>query len=38
MMLYEGQGVPQDNVEALKWFHRAADKGDIESQVNLGAI
>jgi TPR repeat protein len=26
-----GQGVPEDYAEALKWFHKAADQGDAKS-------
>ena len=30
--MYEnGQGVPQDDVEALKWYRKAAEKGDAEA-------
>ena len=31
-----GEGVPQDSVEAVKWYQRAADQGLAEAQYNLG--
>src|SRR5258708_15568338 len=35
--LYEdGQGVPRDYVEALKWYRMAADQGDIWAQLAVG--
>ncbi|MBI2881977.1 MAG: sel1 repeat family protein [Candidatus Tectomicrobia bacterium] len=36
VMYYDGQGVPQDYVEAAKWFRKAADQGDAPAQYNLG--
>ncbi len=33
-----GQGVPQDYVEAVKWFHRAAEQGYAESQDSLARM
>src|ERR1019366_8069776 len=30
--------VPQDDAEAAKWFHKAADQGDAVAQFNLGAM
>ncbi len=35
-MYYEGQGVPQDYAEAVKWFHLAADQGDTSARSFLG--
>ncbi|SRR5216683_3909209 len=32
----EGQGVPRDYVEALKWYRMAADQGDIWAQLAVG--
>jgi len=32
-----GKGVPQDEVEALKWYHVAAEQGDAEAQFALGS-
>lgn len=31
-----GEGIPQDNAEAAKWYGRAAKQGDSISQYNLG--
>src|SRR5262249_32201863 len=33
-----GQGVPQDDAEAAKWYQRAAEKGSAKGQYQLGAI
>ena len=32
----EGQGVPQDYAEALKWYRTASDQGDIWAQLAVG--
>jgi len=38
-MLYKnGQGVTQNDHEALKWFRKAADQGDVYAQTNIGLI
>lgn len=37
-MLYFGEGVPQDRVEAHYWFHRAADQGHAVAQLNLAIM
>jgi TPR repeat protein len=29
-------GVPEDKVEAVKWFRKAAEQGDSEAQFKLG--
>ncbi len=35
--MYEnGQSVPQDDAEAVKWYRKAAEQGDAEAQFNLG--
>ena len=34
-MYYKGQGVPQDDVEALEWIRRAAQQGHAEAQSTL---
>lgn len=34
----EGKGVPQDAVEAAKWFLKAAEQGDGDAQLSLGYI
>ena len=33
-----GQGVPQDYVEAARWYRLAADQGYASAQANLGGI
>jgi hypothetical protein len=35
---YNGQGVPQDFAEAVKWTRLAADQGDVRAQYNLGGM
>ena len=37
-MYYEGQGVPQDYEEAVKWYRLAAEQGDAEAQCGLGEM
>ena len=37
-MYSQGQGVPQSNDEALKWYRLAADQGEAVAQSNLGAM
>jgi TPR repeat protein len=38
-VLYDtGEGVPQDNQEALNWYHRAAEEGEARAQYNLGLM
>ena len=34
---HDGQGVPQDDVQAVQWFRRAADQGSVAAQGALGA-
>ena len=31
-----GEGVPEDNAEAVKWYRLAADQGNAFAQYNLG--
>ena len=38
IMYYNGQGVPQDYAEAVKWYRLAADQGDAYAQYNLGVM
>jgi uncharacterized protein len=38
LMYYKGNGVAQDDREALHWFRLAADQGDARAQFNLGGI
>ena len=33
-----GDGVPKDNAEAMKWYFKAALQGDASAQFNLGLI
>src|ERR1035438_5254339 len=35
LMYYQGQGVPQDYKEAMRWYRLAADQGDADAQFNL---
>jgi TPR repeat protein len=36
MMYARGEGVPENDVEAVKWWRKAADLGNAEAQYNLG--
>ena len=38
VMYRNGQGVPQDDVQAVKWTRLAADQGNASAQVNLGLM
>ena len=35
---FDGQGVPEDKKEALKWFRLAAEQGNAKAQYNLGVV
>ena len=35
---YSGQGVPQDDKEAVKWFRKVAEQGNAKAQSNLGVM
>jgi hypothetical protein len=37
-MYANGRGVVQDDVEAVKWYHKAADQGHARAQNNLGVM
>ena len=37
LMYANGEGVPQDYVEAVSWFRQAADQGHAVAQNNLGS-
>ena len=37
-MLATGQGVPQNEAEAVKWFRLAAQQGHVDAQYNLGMM
>ena len=38
LMYDNGQGVPQDYKEAVKWWKKSAEQGDAEAQYNLGVM
>ena len=38
VMYGNGEGVPQDDEEAVKWYTKAAEQGDVDSQNNLGLM
>jgi uncharacterized protein len=38
LMYAEGQGVPEDDAEAVKWYRKAAEQGLAEAQFNLGEM
>jgi TPR repeat protein len=33
-----GDGIPKDDVEAVKWFRKAAEQGDARAQFDLGRL
>ena len=37
-MYDEGEGVPQDDAEAVRWYRLAAEQGDATAQYNLGLM
>jgi hypothetical protein len=37
-LYYNGRGVPQDHVEAEKWWRKAAAQGSVDAQNNLGIM
>jgi uncharacterized protein len=38
VMYDQGQGVPQDYAEAVKWYRKAAEQGHAKAQSNLGVM
>ena len=38
LMYYQGKGVAQDYLAAMKWFRMAADQGHARAQCNLGGM
>ena len=38
VMYYNGEGVPQDYAEAVRWFRAAAEQGEAAAQFNLGVM
>ena len=37
-MYFDGNGVPQDNAESVKWYLLAADQGSADAQITLGFL
>jgi len=37
-MYAQGNGVPQNHTEALKWFYKAAEQGNADAQYYIGAM
>ena len=37
ILYHGGEGVPQDDAQAVQWFQRAADQGYVRAQATLGA-
>ena len=37
-MYDNGEGVPEDDREAAKWYRKAAEQGDASAQFNLGGM
>ena len=38
LMYADGEGVPKDYAEAVKWFRMAAEQGHVHAQYNLGVL
>ena len=38
LLYVNGQGVTQDYEEAVKWFHKAAERGHARAQNSLGVL
>ena len=38
VMYDNGQGVRQDDAQAVYWYRKAAEQGNVEAQHNLGAV
>jgi TPR repeat protein len=38
LMYIEGNGVPKDELEAVKWYRKSAEQGNAVGQAHLGAI
>ena len=38
VMYANGEGVPEDDAEAVRWYRLAADQGDADAQYNLGVM
>ena len=37
-MFRDGDGVLEDDAEAVRWFRKAAEQGDAAAQLNLGSM
>jgi TPR repeat protein len=37
-MYYNGEGVERDHTQAIQWYRRAAEQGNIRAQYNLGVM
>ena len=37
-MYDNGDGVPENDAEAVKWYRKAADQGHVSAQINLGRM
>ena len=38
IMYATGEGVPQNDAEAVRWYQMAAEQGDADAQLNLGVM
>ena len=38
MCYYNGYGVPEDHVQAVHWYHKAAEQGNDDAQEALDEI
>ena len=38
LMYADGEGVPKDDTEAVKWYRKAAEQGEALAQTNLGVM
>ena len=38
LIYHNGEGISQDQAEAVKWYRRAAEQGDAQAQCNLGLM
>ena len=38
IMYDNGNGVPENDAEAVKWYRKAADQGNAKAQYNLGVM
>ena len=38
LMYANGEGVPEDDIQAVFWWRQAAEQGDADAQLNLGVM